>query len=388
MERPASSLWLSESNRVFDEEVAFQERFNAPETRIPILRLTSQPCINHHIYPEAPISTPDGKRFIFARSLPLGGITTFWIADVETLKVRQITDEAGAGAPVVTPDGKWFYYSVGRVIRRMSPETFEREECFVIPAELSWVGGISSVDYSGTRFLAAARGPSGLYGVAMVDLAKQRASMIYEGKDARNAHPQYSHNADRQVMVQVNDGIALDEHGNIVRLVGDNGASLHVLNDDGSGCVRLNVGSSPLERVQGHECWVGDTNKVITTLHRRESISSPWIQDRIAVIAPGDKTYRIVGEGEGFTHIHTTPDGRFWISDCNRTAKVFVGSVATGRYRLLCNSGATFGSAQYAHPHPFFLLGDGKTVGWNSDVTGVPHVYCAHIPEGFLEALE
>jgi len=384
--KPASTVWLDESNQVSDEEVAFQKRFEAPETGIPILRLTSQPCINQNIYPEAPISTPDGNRFIFARNNPLGGKTTFWLADIETHKIRQITDEDNAAAPVVTSDGSWFYYSVGRVIRRMSPETFERQDCFVMPEELSWVGGIRSVDHSGTRFLTAARGPSGLHGVAVVDLVSQTAQMIFEGKDARNAHPQYSHNADRKVLVQVNDGIELDEHGNIIRLVGENGASLHVVNDDGSGHVRLNVGGSPLERVQGHQCWVGDQNAVITTLHRRPNRSAPWFQDRIVVIVPGEEMYRVVGEGEGFTHIHTSPDGKWWVSDCNRTARIYIGSVVTGRYRLLCNSGATFGAAQYTHPHPFFLA-DGRTIGWNSDVTGVPHIYCARIPAGFLEAL-
>ena len=220
--KPASTVWLDESNQVGDEEVAFQERFEDPGSGIPILRLTSQPCINRNIYPEVPISTHDGKRFIFMfmRSRPLEGRRTFWIADVETHRIRQITGEENASAPVVTPDGKWFYYSAGSLIRRLSPVTFEREDRFVIPEELPEVKGIRSVDYSGTRFLAAARGQSGLYGVAVIDLAMRKAWMI----------------------------------------------------------------------------------------------------------------------------------------------------------------------SDYTHPHPFFL-GDGKTVGWNSDVTGVPHIYCARIPEGFLEEL-
>ena len=101
---------------------------------------------------------------------------------------------------------------------------------------------------------------------------------------------------------------------------------------------------------------------------------------------PGEE-YRIVGAGKGFTHIGTSPDGEWWVSDCNATADIFVGSVRTGKYRLFYRSGSTFGSAQEAHPHPFFL-GDGKSVGWNSDVTGVPHIYCARIPENFLDELQ
>jgi len=165
------------------------------------------------------------------------------------------------------------------------------------------------------------------------------------------------------------------------------GASLHVVNDDGSGHIKLPVGNSPLERVQGHQCWVGDKDMVITTLHRREAPDKPWIQDRVVTIVPGESAYRVVGQGPGFTHIHTTPDGRFWVADCNRSGDIYVGSVTTGRFRLFAHSGSTFGAAQYTHPHPFFL-GDGKAIGWNSDGTGVPQIYCARIPAGFLESLE
>lgn len=220
---PASNTWIRESNKVFDEEVAFQKKFIDAETGILAIRLTNEPCVSHHIYPEAPISLSDGKRFIFARRPALDRKTTFWIADLETLWIRQITDEDDASAPVVTPDGKWFYYSVGRQVKRMSPETFEREVIFEIPNDLEWVGGIVSVDYSGTRFLAGARGKSGLYGLAVIEPAAGNARIVYEGKDIRNPHGQYSRNADRKVLIQVNNGIEVDRFGNILRLVGEKG---------------------------------------------------------------------------------------------------------------------------------------------------------------------
>jgi Tol biopolymer transport system component len=384
--KPASHLWLDESSQVSDEEIAYQERFRDTASGLPIQRLTSQPCINANIYPGAPISTPDGKRFIFSRRPTLSGGTSYWIADIETRKIRQITDEDDAQAPIISPGGKWIYYTVGRVIKRMSPGSFEREERFVIPEQIDPMGGVRSVDYSGTRFLLAARGRSGLYGVAVVDTVMGKTWMIAESRHCRNPHPQYAANAGRKVLVQVNDGIKMDGHGNILRLVGETGASLHVFDDDGANSVRLAVGCSPLERVQGHQCWVGRENLVITTLHGRADTSAPWVQDRIVVIAPGESSYRIVGEGQGFTHVHTSPDGKWWVSDCNRSGDIYVGSMKTGRWRLLCHSGATFGAAQYTHPHPFFL-GDGQAIGWNSDVTGVPHIYYARIPPGFLYTL-
>lgn len=383
--RPASTVWLNESNQVSDEEVAFQARFRDPDTGVEVLRLTSQPCINEHIYPEAPISTPDGKRFIFARRAALSDARSYWIADLETHCIRQITDEPNASWPVVAPDGRWFYYAVGPAIRRMSPETFEREDICTVTGKFGWISAPSSIDYSGTLFVAAARSQAGVPGVAVVDLSGH-ARMVFEHPDALNAHVQFCKNAQRKVLIQVNDGIERDPDGNIVRLVGDLGASLHVISEDGTQHHKLAVGSTLFERVQGHECWVGQQDLVITTLHRRERVGQPWVQDRVVTVRPGEPTYRIVGQGEGFTHIHASSDGRWWVSDCNRTANIYVGSMETGRYRLFCRSGATFGAPQYTHPHPFFVAG-GKTIGWNSDVTGVPHIYCACVPEGFLEAL-
>jgi hypothetical protein len=382
---PASNTWSHEANKVFDEEVAFQKKFIDPETGILVIRLTNEPCVSHHIYPEAPISTPDGKRFIFARRPGLESKTTFWIGDLDLLAVRQITDEDSASAPVVTPDGKWFIYSVGRQVKRMSPETFEREVIFEVPKELEWVGGIVSVDYSGTRFLAGARDKPGQYGLAVIEPFAGNARIVYRNKDVRNPHGQYSKNADRKVLIQVNNGIEIDKYGNILKLVGEKGASLVVVNDDGTNPVTLKAGFSMLERVQGHQCWVGPKDMVITTLHRRDTVTSPWIQDRVVTVVP-DQEYRIVGEGKGFTHIHASPDGEWWISDDNKTADIYIGSVRTARYKLVHRTGSTFGSAQYAHPHPFFL-GDGKSVGWNSDVTGVPQIYVARLPEGFLDSL-
>jgi len=140
-----------------------------------------------------------------------------------------------------------------------------------------------------------------------------------------------------------------------------------------------------LERVQGHQCWVGTKTVVITTLHNRASETAPWVQDRIVAIVPGEAA-RIVSTGQAFTHMHASPDGELWVSDSNRTGDIFVGSIRTGKYKLFHRSGSTFGSAPETHPHPFFL-GDGRTIGWNSDVTGVAHIYCAEIPPGFLDSL-
>ena len=383
---PASTTWEAESNVINDPETPHMERWRDPESGVKVLRLTSLPLVNSHIYPEAPVSTPDGRRFVFRRLDPSTRAIRFWIADIETRLIRQVTDEPDASAPMITADGRWWIYSTQNRVVRMDPATFEREECMAIPPEIGAGGlGIWSLSYCGTRALVYSRRAGQPAAIATLDLERRTARIVFAHRDIPG-HMQYCRGRSYRVLLQVNDGIRFDAEGNRLQLVGENGASLWVGNDDGTGFERLNAGGSRLEHVQGHECWVGPEERAILTLHHRARVEDPWIQGRIVTIAPGEKQYRVVGEGEGFTHIHTSPDGRWWVSECNRTSRVFVGSVKTGRYRLFVNTGASFGSPQYTHPHPFFL-GDGKSIGWNSDVTGVPHVYVARVPEGFTDGL-
>ncbi|MCE9589977.1 MAG: oligogalacturonate lyase family protein [Planctomycetes bacterium] len=388
---PASMSWHNESGIVGDEEVLFQPRFADCENGVEVLKLTNLPVVSTHIYPEAPISSPDGKRFVWSRWHPSTGQRALWIADLETLRIRQITDEPGAAAPIITPDGKWWYYSVGRAIWRMHPESYERELWYTVPESMGNVGSIVSISHCGTRVVGSANPAPGRHGVISTDLLNRTSTIAYEHPDARNPHVQYSRDDRRALCVQQNDGIEFDAAGNLTRLVGDNGASLWVVNDDGTNPQKLNVGSSPLERVQGHQCWVGGEHRVITTTHRRTAVGKRWLQHWIIAIAPGEKEGRVVGDGSKedihFTHMHTTRDGRYWVSDCNRTAKIYVGSLRTGRFRRFCDSNASFGAPQHTHPHPFFMA-DGKTIGWNSDVTGVPQIYVARIPDGFLDELD
>jgi len=64
-----------------------------------------------------------------------------------------------------------------------------------------------------------------------------------------------------------------------------------------------------------------------------------------------------------------------------------VGSIKTGRWSVLCESGSSLSIPQYTHPHPY-LSPDNKWVIFNSDRTGIPHVYAASVPEGLLDELD
>ncbi|MFW6060379.1 MAG: TolB family protein, partial [Phycisphaeraceae bacterium] len=216
MKPPATKLWARESNVVGDEEVAHMDRWCDPETGVRVLRLTSLPYVNSHIYPEAPVSMPDGNRFIFRRRDPFAGTTHFWIADLTTRQIRQITDETNIKSfPVVTPDGTSIYYTAGDTIMRMSPETFEREPVYEIPTDqFASIGGGGSISHCGTRLLARASLGPGRHGVAVIDLKNQSTHMAFEHPDCLNPHTQYCRTNDYKILVQVNDGIEFDADGN------------------------------------------------------------------------------------------------------------------------------------------------------------------------------
>ncbi|HVF10576.1 MAG TPA: hypothetical protein VNA16_07230, partial [Abditibacteriaceae bacterium] len=63
-----------------------------------------------------------------------------------------------------------------------------------------------------------------------------------------------------------------------------------------------------------------------------------------------------------------------------------IGSLATGRMLPFCDTGTSYGSPQYSHPHAY-LTPDNRRVIFNSDRTGLGQVWCADVPQGFLEAL-
>jgi Tol biopolymer transport system component len=94
-----------------------------------------------------------------------------------------------------------------------------------------------------------------------------------------------------------------------------------------------------------------------------------------------------VARGVYFCHPNVSRDGRWFVSDVSPGGEIMVGSLETGRYRLLCSSGSSFGRPQYTHPHPFFSP-DTRHVLYNSDRSGLAQIYVAELPEGFLDGLD
>lgn len=358
-------------------------------TGVRVTQLTSAAYIHTHIYPEAPVFTPEGRYFVYARFPSTSGLYDIehelWLCDLQTHWLRRLSDEGAVCAPVVTPDGQAVLY-IQRVsmwqfaLRRVSLETFERET-------LVWVVGLrrpydlGTVSPDGRYYVTGVWLPEGDFGLVRIDLEERTYKVIHCDAEILNPHMQFELGKGQDILVQHNRGGKLDEEGNIIRLVGEEGATIYLVDREGQNRRPLHIGKPHSAPTQGHQCWIGTTGRILSTLGAGAE------EGNLVTIAEGDEQPEIVARGVYFWHPNASRDGRYFVSDVYPSGEIMIGSLQTGRYRLLCHSGASLGRPQYTHPHPFFSP-DGRYVLFNSDRRGLPHIYCAEISEGFLEGLE
>lgn len=376
-----------------------------PESGARVMQLTSAAFIHTHIYPESPIFTPDSRCFVYQRFLSIDQPREYWLCDLPTQQLRPLTDphrEPEVHGPIVTPDGKWFVYvSVPEAadarglleVRRLSLDEPERgSEVIGSIAGYTRPYPLGTVTPDGRYYATCALIPSmseqpPLAGILVADLEARQITCIHQGADIFNAHPQFEPGRGHDLLIQHNRGGVLDRWGTIVRLVGEEeGATFYLIDREGANLRRLNIGKPYSRPVQGHQVWLGSTGRVLSTLSRRPG-DDPHEGDLVS-IGPGDARPTEVARGWAFDHIAVTTDGRYFVSDAKPRGEVVVGSIATGKVRVLCESGTSLlGRPQYVHTHPFFSP-DRRHVLFNSDRSGLGQIYVSTVPEGFLESLD
>ena len=363
-------------------------RGRSEETGAETVQLTSAPMIHSHIYPEAPIFTPDSRFFVYARFAGLDQPSEYWLCEVRSWRLYRLTHESPVSGPVVAPDGDHLYYVWERrqgvvVLVRLDLWSLLREEVAVAENVTSpYPLGTMSPDgrYYATRVFLL----DGTAGILRFGVRQGRTQVIHSHPEIFNAHMQWEPGRGRDILIQHNRGGVRDDRGRLISLTGSEGATLYLIDAEGGNVRPLPIGQPHTPRIQGHQCWLGRTGKVIGTLggdFEREGKTG-----NLVTIAEGDQAPTILAGGPFFCHVSTSPDGRFFICDENPSGDVYVGSAETGRFRLLCRSGSVFGSPQYTHPHPF-MSPDCRYAFFNSIRTGTPHIYACTIPDGFLEAL-
>ena len=376
---------------VWVKECIYRERY--PASGSQVVQLTSAPCISYGIYCEQPYCSADGRRLAFMRGLyghAQPDQYELWVCDLETMQLTMIDSGTGVrGAACAAYSGE-FYYVLGhgdtKELVHLSLDCLEKQRVFDLSdlPDLRTVGTVSPDLRYYVNLIVPAPGRCQL---ARLDLCEKTWQVIYEQRDMVNPHPRFERGRGEVLMVQHNRGGEMDESGNITRLVGEEGATLFVIDREGGSFRPLPVGKPHTTPVTGHECWIGHTGEVILTVG--SSAEDALRQGNLIAATPGAEAARVVARGFVWCHISASRDGRFFVGDATNvpTKPIVVGSIRTGRHLVLCESGTSFGAPQYTHPHPY-LTSDNRWVIFNSDRTGVPQLYAASVPDGLLEGLE
>ena len=100
-----------------------------------------------------------------------------------------------------------------------------------------------------------------------------------------------------------------------------------------------------------------------------------------------DRNPRTVSGGYRFNHVGVSRCGRFFCcDDFQGSHKLVIGSIASGKSAVVCESHTSPNRSQSSHAHGY-LTPDLRWVIFNSNRTGFAHIYAASVPEGMIEQL-
>ena len=360
-------------------------RGDDPLSGAQILQLTSAAAISHDVYGEQLYCSADGNRIAFLRCATTDhrdGPQELFVADIKQRGVKRM-----GKAPFFFVGGNGredtlFYVreseESGEIsITRLNFSTLEQEDIFTFgECPIPEHRGLLAVSPDQRWCMILRKLGERRYGIERIDLEKKTWGLIHENDDIFNAHLQFNP-AGGELMVQHNRGGLLTADFQVVRSVGPQGATLYVIDQDGENVRPLPIGKPHTTPVTGHECWVGETGRMLLTTHG----------GKIYLAEPGAEKATLIAVGAGFMHISASPDGKYFVVDSIGTGRLFIGCIATRKVLPLCDSGTSGGSPQYTHSHPYITPGN-RHVIYNSDRTGIAQVYAARIPHGFLAQLE
>jgi len=304
---------------------------------------------------------------------------------------RQLLEENAYGlmGMAISPDQRCFFHT------RRVKDSFELVRTDLVSGEQAPVvefegdqplNSLGSVAQDLRSYVVARRLGPREFGLLRCDLERGTCQLIHKGgADLCNMHPQIEPANAQDILVQHNRGAEFDEDGRMLRLVGDIGATLYLIDRDGGNRRKLPVGKPYTHPVQGHQSWIGKTGEIILTIGASADYARR--EGNLLALRPGDEKARVVARGHVYCHPNASRDGRFFVADEFEQAALVVGSIRTGRTKLVGLTGASLGRSQYTHPHPY-LSPDCRWVIFTSDRTGQPHVYALRIPDGVLESLE
>jgi len=391
---------------------------------LEIYQLTKEEDVpSSHLYMEAQVFTPDSKRLLVHRSAHAHGSDKddpehrYLVCDLENGgELMPITEETGATAPSVSPDGEYVYYFVDRTeigsgsltLKRVRTDGTGRDTVLVIDAPIpgtdfrpSLIYPLSTMRSDGRAialscFLRDGEREDLPWGLMVFDLDQATVRVAMQGMTWINMHPQYTRSRApqeyRDVLIQENHGyFHAPRDGRWVVSSNGKGADIHVVRDDGAGFRNMPWGRDGNEFCQGHQCWIGRTNLAITSTgtrqpHEQQLIagkSAPFM-GHVGLATPGgvrndlSRDFRV----PHFCHFQTDIQGRRMVSDYrDKDGKqgVYLMDLpedplvgALSNYRRIANDHSSW--KKQSHPHPF-LSPDGTMAFFNSDESGILQAY-------------
>lgn len=354
-----------------------------------VKQLTSAPAIHTSIYCEVSYMDASSRWVICTKADNSHGPIEVWRADLQRNWLTPVADGVMPGIGMaVSPDQRFFFCLKDKgkarfALLKTDIATLE-QEAFTFPGSPR-PHSLGSVAPDGRTFIAGAMLGRDRPGIVRYDLKARSWRLIHEARDIFNSHAQIEPGHGTDVLIQHNRGGELDSQGRILKLDGELGSTLYLIDRNGSNVRGLPIGKPHTAPVQGHQCWIGSTGEILFTVwgSRAELIR----QGNLLAVRPDNRKVRVVAKGRYFCHPNASKSGRFFVSDTQPEGLIVVGSIRTGQHRVLCESRSSFGSPQYTHPHPYFSP-DCKWVIFTSDRTGIPQVFAASVPDGLLEKLE
>lgn len=389
---------------------------------LEVLQLTTESDVpSSHLYMEAQIFTLDSKRLVLHRAASAHGRIRgdkrhqYLRCDLDDrCSLHPLTDEAETTAATVSPDGKYLYYFVdestpggGRILlKRVNLDGTGLETLMTLDGILpdskfrpSRLYPLSTISSDGKRlaiscFFGDGQTAGSPWGLMVFDLVQATVRAVMAGPSWCNMHPQYCRSLDPQashdILIQENHDNEADARGVVTKLVGGQGADIHVIRDDGTNFRTLPWGRDGNESCQGHQCWRGRTTWAVTSTGTRKPPEAQLIEGaplpdagHLGIKTPGGKRNDLSREfpKPQFYHFATDLAGERFISDAgpyNAGGRLFVAEFgAPGKdplrnFRYLLSPRSS--CKKEAHIHPF-LSPDGKLGFFNSDESGILQAY-------------
>ena len=386
-----------------------------PVSGARIKQLTSAAAISNNIYGEQPYTSPDGKRIIIARCQDFCWDTegSLLVHELDRLAITMVVRRAIGVRKVCTSawSGLVYFWTPERKLMRLSLMTLEQEEIYAEEdpaASLPGDGGGSSVSPDQRYMIWMVPRLTGngapVFQIVRLDLERKIREVIFEHPEISNPHLQFNPVNGEQILVQNNVGVRLKKDGSRDAYQ-TAGCKMFVIDQDGSNQRFVPAGPPITHGVTWHESFTADTGRVLfsagwvhdSDYDRRHSPLHP--QGNLFTAKPGDrKPTPFEAPQHRFNHISTSRCGRYFLADSHTGTGLFengrskpvslvIGNLETGRFRTLVESVESVGGGnQCTHTHPY-LTADNRYAIYNAVPNGIPQVFAATLPSGFLESL-